>query len=179
MLYLTPTPTRRPTSTPTRRPTPTKTKIPTRTPTPTPRPARIQGRIYYDRYSSFYRVSDLEIFGPVGFRMDYYDPYQKRFIIGGASQACTDKCSPVCKSLYGNGSYSTPKLKPGGYQLRLVLNNSKWKVTEAYLSNGTACLRNRIGGVNAAGLGTYLVNVYGLELKPGEVMNVWFGVKPR
>ena len=179
VLYLTPTPTRRPTSTPTRRPTPTKTKIPTRTPTPTPRPARIQGRLYYDRYSTLYRTSSLEIFGPVGFRMDYYDPYQKRFIIGGASQACTDKCSPVCKSLYGNGSYSTPKLKPGGYQLRLVLNNSKWKVTEAYLSNGTACLRNRIGGVNAAGLGTYLVNVYGLELKPGEVMNVWFGVKPR
>lgn len=172
------TPTSRLSPTPTRRPTATLTPMPTLT--PTPKPAKIQGRIYYDINGALdYRV-DSEQFGPVSFRMDYYDPWQIKIIISGGNKACVDICSPTCGINFQNGGYSTPEVKAGnGYQLRLVLNDPNWIITEAYLARPTACNKNKISGVTASGLGTYLVNVYNLNLIPGEIKNIWFGVKPR
>lgn len=173
-----PTPTTTKTPTPTRRPTATLTPRPTAT--STPRPAKLQGRIYYDVNGALdYRVGS-EQFGPVSFRMDYYDPWQVKIIISGGNKACVDSCSPVCGINFQNGGYSTPDVKAGnGYQLRLVLNDPNWVITEAYLAKPNACNNNKIAGVTVGGLGTSLINIYNINLLPGEVKNIWFGVKPK
>lgn len=184
------TPTPRPTATSTPRPTATKTPTPrptatviptpTSTNTPTPRPARIQGRLYYDRSSGNVRASNTENFGPILFRMDYYNPYTQSFVIGGGGNACTDSCTASCISSIGNGGYSTANIKAGnGYQLRLVLNSSVWIVTEAYLATSNSCLSNRIGGVSFGGANTNIGYVYSINLLPGDIKNIWFGVRPK
>jgi len=174
------TPTTRPTNTPSPRPTATKTPTPRPTSTPTPRPARIQGRIYYDKSTATIRASSTENFGPVLFRMDFFNPYTQSFVIGGGGNSCTDSCTTSCTSSIGNGGYSTANIKAGnGYQLRLMLSDSNWIVSEAYLATSNTCLSNRIGGVSFGGANTNIGYVYNINLVPGDIQNIWFGVKPK
>lgn len=151
---------------------------PTPTATSTPCPIKIQGRVYRDRSpQADYRVSDTEEYGPVVFRVDY-QPDGQNMIINGGNKACVDSCSPSCAVNFANGSFATGSLNSGKYAVRLYLNSADWVVTEAYLSNGTACKANKAGNVAVSGLNTQTAYISKTDYACGTY-NIWFGVKPK